>query len=261
MHPQCGKNLHIRRKKMAKKTWLRGAALVLIAALALAGCSKKAEAQVGGSGGSSSGGGSASNAVKEAPESDFTVELTKDSTGVRINKYTGNAKAVRIPATMQGLPVREIVDAFKGNKTVTSIVIPEGVTTIYGFEGCENLTSVNFPTTLTVIGVYTFTKTKLTAVDLSMTSVKYIGNHAFGDCTALTTVALPASIGSGSGYQEGIGAEAFGGCSNLTSITISETVTKIQFDGRGNSGSFNGCSSLPLATQGKLRELGYTGGF
>jgi hypothetical protein len=236
-------------KKMAKNTWLRGAALALIAALSLTGCSK-ANAQAGGTSG---GGGSASSAVKEAPESDFTVELTGDSAGVIITKYNGNAKEVRIPAIIQGLPVRAIkYPGLNGNKTITSVVLPEGMTYLSGFTDCTNLTSVNFPTTLTAI--QGFIKTPLTAVDLSRTSIEVIGG--FENCTALTSVVLPASI-------KEIQQEAFAGCKALTTVTVPETVTKIKFStiSKTQSYAFAGCSSLPLATQAKLKELGYTSSF
>jgi hypothetical protein len=181
-------------------------------------------------------------------EADFTVELTKDGEGVIVKKYTGNAKAVRIPASIQGMPVREITYAFDHNKTITSVVIPEGVTYINAFSICSNLTSVNFPKTLTMISG--FRETKLTAVDLSGTSIGRIGFTAFKNCTALTSIALPDSITS-------ISYDAFWGCSALTAIAIPETVEKIEF---GNN-VFKGCSKLPLATQAKLKELGYTGSF
>jgi hypothetical protein len=288
-------------KKMAKNTWLRGAALALIAALALAGCNK-AQAQAGGS----SGGSSTSSNVKEAPESDFTVNLTKDSTGVIITKYNGDAKAVRIPATIQGLPVREIGDrAFDKNKTITSVIIPEGVTSLWGFSWCENLTSVNFPSTLTDIGRAALYGTKLTAVDLSGTSITQIGEEAFGGCKELKTIILPPSIGditlanakaaeegkswampdhSHAGIVCGIQKRAFYNCIALTTVTIPEGVKMIEF---GDSAfadctaltaitipetvekmyfysiypPFVSCSNVPIALQAKLKEFGYTGRF
>jgi hypothetical protein len=233
--------------KMAKKTWLRGAALALIAVLALAGCNKKAGAQEGSSG----GGSSVNSAVKEAPESDFTVELTKDSTGVKITKYNGNAKAVQIPATIQGMPVRE-VGGFGYNKTITSVIIPEGVIQLgwTAFSNCENLTSVKFPTTLTEITYGAFEKTKLTAVDLSETSVTNIGKNAFQECKALTSVALPASISVIEDY-------AFSRNPALTTVTIPEAA-KIKFF---YMAAFLGCKNIPIATQAKLKEFGYNGSF
>lgn len=73
-------------------------------------------------------------------EADFSVSLAVDGKCVAITEYKGTATTVRIPTTIQGLPVREIgEDAFTGlstsgrnytNRNITSVIIPEGVTTI-----------------------------------------------------------------------------------------------------------------------------------
>jgi hypothetical protein len=97
-------------------------------------------------------------------EADFTVDITQDGKGVIITSYKGKSAAVKIPATIEGIPVREIRDrAFLG-KTITSVVIPEGVTGIgsenyvYGtvtkgaFENCTQLAQVTLPSTLKYIG-------------------------------------------------------------------------------------------------------------
>jgi hypothetical protein len=92
-------------------------------------------------------------------ESDFAVELTKDGEGVVITGYTGTVTAVRIPATIQGMPVREIggssrsgryLGAFQNSKTI-SVVIPEGVTIIrersfsHDHPGGDKLIQVTLP--------------------------------------------------------------------------------------------------------------------
>jgi nitrous oxidase accessory protein NosD len=46
--------------------------------------------------------------AQTTPESDFTVTLTADNAGVALTKYKGSAATVRIPATIQGMLVREI---------------------------------------------------------------------------------------------------------------------------------------------------------
>lgn len=89
--------------------------------------------------------------------------------------------------------------AFSGCSSLTSITIPDSVTSIdyYAFKGCSGLTSVT-------IG----------------NSVTSIGNSAFSGCSGLTSVTIPNSVTS-------IGDYAFYGCSGLTSITISDSVTSI----------------------------------
>ena len=53
-------------------------------------------------------------------EANFNVTLTEDGQGVVITGYTGTVLAVRIPATIQGMPVREIGrEAFQGSFGMT----------------------------------------------------------------------------------------------------------------------------------------------
>lgn len=67
--------------------------------------------------------------------------------------------------------------------------------------------------------------------DCTTYRVTAIGDSAFKNCTALTSITLGDSITT-------IGAAAFMGCSGLTSITIPEAVTSI------GSYSFDGCTSI-----------------
>ena len=62
-----------------------------------------------------------------------------------------------------------------------------------------------------------------------------IGNMAFDECTALTSVTIPNSVTS-------IGQDAFWACDGLTSVTIANSVTNI-----GDS-AFYGCSNLASVT-------------
>ena len=82
------------------------------------------------------------------------------------------------------------------NKTkITSVVIPEGVTSIGvdAFYGCSSLTSVVIPEGVTSIGV-----------------------DAFYRCSSLTSVVIPKGVTS-------IGLCTFAGCSSLTICCEAET--------------------------------------
>jgi hypothetical protein len=84
------------------------------------------------------------------PESDFKFGVQGNA--ITINGYTGTATDVKIPPTIQGLPVTTIRDAaFVSNTTLRSITIPASVTYIgtQAFNNCNNLITVTFLGTMT----------------------------------------------------------------------------------------------------------------
>jgi hypothetical protein len=161
-------------------------------------------------------------------EADFTVDVTQDGKGIIITGYKGIETVVRIPASYQGMPVRVIGNsAFKENKTITSVVIPQGVTKIGSrvFWYCTSLASVTIPN-----------------------SVTEIGRWAFEDCTSLASITIPNGVTA-------IGDSASAGCTSLASVTISPIKRRFDRD------SFDNCPKLNLASQAALRAAGYTDGF
>ena len=90
------------------------------------------------------------------------------------------------------------VCAFKGCSSLTSVTIPNSVTSIghNAFSGCSSLTSVTIPNSVTSIGGYAFRDCKsLTSVTIP-NSVTSIGGYAFRDCKSLTSVTIPNSVTS-----------------------------------------------------------------
>jgi hypothetical protein len=75
-------------------------------------------------------------------------------------------------------------------KTVTSFVIPSGVTSIgdEAFYNCYRLTSIKIPDSVTSIGDFAFRSCyRLTSITIP-DSVTGIGDHAFFSCDSLTDV-------------------------------------------------------------------------
>ena len=111
--------------------------------------------------------------------------------------------------------------AFRGCSSLTSITIPDSVTSIgsYAFYGCSGLTSITIPDSVTSIGHSAFYKcSSLTSVTIG-NGVTSIGYEAFFNCSSLTSIVIPDSMTS-------IGYWAFYKCSSLTSITFEGTVAQ-----------------------------------
>ena len=128
-----------------------------------------------------------------------------------------------------------------------TVVIPANATTIgnSAFEQCASLISIDIPANVETIGTAVFWGcSSLTTVTFEKGSqLKTIGGGssyygAFSDCTALTSIEIPASV-------ETIEAAAFKGCSSLATVTF-ENGSQLKTIGGGSSyyGAFSDCTAL-----------------
>lgn len=140
---------------------------------------------------------STSASIDYATYGDFVYIIKADKTA-EIVEYNGTDENVVIPAELNGYtitgisgwsgkptnshPLGVITGAFKNNKTIKTVVIPDTVKYIddESFYGCTALESVMFGN-----------------------GVEEIGDYAFENCTSLSKVYIPVSV-------KKIGAEAFG---------------------------------------------------
>lgn len=140
---------------------------------------------------------SKSASIDYATYGDFVYIIKADKTA-EIVEYNGTDENVVIPAEVNGYtvtgisgwsgkptsshPLGAITGAFKNNKTIKTVVIPDTVKYIddESFYGCTALESVMFGN-----------------------GVEEIGDYAFENCTSLSKVYIPVSV-------KKIGAEAFG---------------------------------------------------
>ena len=119
-------------------------------------------------------------------------------------------KNIVIPEQHNGLAVIRIAqEAFRGNKNIESVIVPEGVRSVgaMAFKDCISLKEVHLPSTLDVIE-----------------------DSAFEGCTALKEVDLPKAV-------KWIQKSAFRGCNTLERINLNE-VSIIRDD------AFKGCVAL-----------------
>ena len=197
---------------------------------------------------------------------------------IRCNKK-GPGKVV-VPETIKGLEVKWIDGAaFGGCTRITSIVIPDSVTSIgvVAFSGCTSLSKVKLSNNLTIIEEGTFRDctslkeivipdsvteirgewyengrrhssafsgcTSLTKVKLS-NNLTIIEERTFFDCTSLAEIVIPDSVTS-------IGGHAFSCCTSLSKVQLSNNLTIIE------AGTFRDCTSLTeIVIPDSVTEIG-----
>lgn len=153
--------------------------------------------------------------------------------------FTGEAKIISI-LNYRGrtMNVVKIGDrAFSSCSSLTSVTIPNGVTSIgdFAFNNCRSLSDASIGSGVTSIGTRAFNLcTHLTSITIP-NGVTSIGSEAFQSCYSLTSIIIPNSVTS-------IGDSAFEGCSSLTDISIGSGLSCIDFE------VFNKCSSLTSIT-------------
>lgn len=132
-------------------------------------------------------------------------------------------------------PTRSGADLYLNGTIVTDLVIPSGVASVkQSFHGCKSLTSVVIPEGVTEISDNAFYWcSSLTKVSLP-SSLKNIGNHAFHGCN-FKSLTLPEGLVS-------IGEAAFYSNYDLPEITIPRSVEVISYD------AFCDCSNLKTIT-------------
>jgi len=151
-------------------------------------------------------------------EEDFKVAQVSGETAVKITRYAENKQTINIPPTIQGKPVVEIGENAFFRQRITSVTIPNSVTSIrVGAFANNQLTSVTIPNSVTSIGDAAFANNQLTSIIIPG-SVTSIGRGVFAN-NQLTSVTIPNSVTS-------IGDSAFAN-NQLTSVTIPGSVTSI----------------------------------
>ena len=200
------------------------ASVTEIGANAFAGCTNLTSVTYGGdwSNLTIQSGNPAVQDAANAPLFNFEF-IPPDNTAVIVTnyKYNGAAADVTIPSRYQGKPVTTIGHAAFFNSAVTSVTIPDSVTSISdeAFINCPKLTNISIPNSVTYIGFSAFSScTSLKSITLP-SSLSFISGALFLGCSQLTTIHIPVSVTS-------IGNNAFADCPSLMTVTYPGSKTQ-----------------------------------
>lgn len=150
----------------------------------------------------------------------------------------GDMEVVTIPALVNGRAVMSVAPgAFKNNKTLRRVTLPDTVTTIGqdAFANCTNLEEITFGSGLTLLdkGCLSGCRT-LDSVTLPA-KVREIGNSAFRDCSGLVRLVFEGGV-------EVIRADAFYDCYKLRQLVFRKPADRVA------DTAFSGCYELPEET-------------
>ncbi len=199
------------------------------------------------------------NDVIPSPKEWFTFTLNADVTGYSVKANFDSADTEKteivLPYEYEGLPVVTVSESgFAGKENITSIVIPNTVTSVKAkafqgcislnkvvlpknikvlsdslFEDCTSLVHINIPDTVKEIQCDVFRQAGIEYIDLPY-GIEYIGEALFYK-SSIRSVRIPNSVTE-------IRDSAFDGCINLEIVEIPDSVTLIGIR------AFHGCLSL-----------------
>lgn len=175
----------------------------------------------------------ATETASAASESDMVFTDIGSGYSVKAKEEFNTTGPLNIPSTHNGKPVTKIEDYAFDYSKITSLVIPDSVTSIgrNSFRNCPSLATVTIGSGVTELSEWVFANcTGLKNITLP-NSLNVIGESAFWGCTALTSLTIPNSVTSINMY-------AFEDCTSLANVIIPHSVTSIK------PRAFYGCSSL-----------------
>ncbi len=189
----------------------------------------------------------------ELTYADFQYKI-EDDNSCTITDYDGMASSLSIPSAINGHTVKQIdTGALSDNGIITSVTIPNGVTTIgfSAFNGCIKLEKIKFSSNLDTVCENAFNNTKWFnnqsngLVYVGKVAYKYKGDmqrntkitvksdtvsiseSAFKDCANLTAILIPSSV-------KHIDKYAFYNCQGLTKLNFNDGIERIENDAFGS---------------------------
>ena len=202
------------------------------------------------------------------------IEYRLTENGVSITKIHGRAAEIRIPETIEGVPVTAIgerafavkmeapvaepVDEQEAElsfvteapaetaegQALRRVFLPDSIETIgaYAFHGCSALERVSLPAKLQEISLRMFDGCGSLEQITLPAGLRRIGDYAFYGCGSLKKLRLPESV-------ERIGKYAFYNCRKMEEINIPLATTDL------NMGMFLNCDALQYMSFGRCRHI------
>ena len=191
-----------------------------------------------------------------ASESDF--EVSDYESGVKIDKYVGDADIVVLPESIGGKAVLAIGEKAFSNAMLRAVSVPDSVTYIEksAFEGSTALTTLRLPFVgdgkeITYFGhIFGSNGYSNHAIKVPVTlemvifgnKTAAIADNAFAGCKSLSAVVLPNSV-------ESIGGFAFYECRDLVYVNTESVLSVGEY-------AFGHCDALPKISLEKAGKVG-----
>ncbi len=152
--------------------------------------------------------------AKTSGDWEYNIYKEYGETVARLNGYNGSATSINVPKIIDGYKVSSLENTFSGNKTITSVTIPNSVTELWQpFEKCSKLKKVKLTAS---IKSYTFAFIGSGIEEITLPKGKYDLYGAFKNCTSLKKVVIQGTVTNLF--------ETFNGCKNLTVVSIAGAV-------------------------------------
>ena len=200
-------------------------------------------------------------------QGDYVLYVDEDNNEYYIVKYLGSSNTLVLMDKINNNNYSIYAGAFINCKELTSITIPDSVTSIgdYAFSGCTGLTSIEIPNSVTKMGSAMLggcsslssltipfvgiqnsnTASSTTLFGVIFGNISYNGGtqtNQYYNSESYKTYYIPSRLKNVTVAGGNILYGAFSNCSNLTSVTVGEGTTLIE------SAAFSGCSGLKSMT-------------
>lgn len=165
-------------------------------------------------------------------------EIVLPNTLIGLNGFSKckNLTKIEIPNSVKRIGG----EAFRNCENLTSVILSEGLQTLYGFDYCTSLTHIEIPNGVDTLSAFDGC-TNLASINIPE-SVTYLSG--FSDCTSLKEISIPKNV-------KVIGFSAFSGCKNIKEFELPEGLKVI------DAYAFYECKPINLNIPSSVEEIGF----